>query len=144
MQQGIWTWVNAISINRNYTGKATLYQHSTPQPLCQSQSTLHGNWTRSWDSLCASQRIRSTRLLEGCHIGLKCSVRCKKEGSFFRLASILGVNPLGTFVIGAHQNRSLPKVTCWLCSSAWILFILPSTENKRQLLQTSLCIVVFI
>lgn len=46
-------------------------------------------------------------------------------------AGILGVNPVATFVIGAHQNRSLPKLTCCLCSSAWILFILSGTEKPK-------------
>lgn len=76
-------------------------------------------------------RIQTTHWLEGCYIDLKCSVPCRKGSDVFRLASILGVNPLATSVISAHQNISLPKLTCYLCSSASVLFILPGTEKQR-------------
>lgn len=55
-----------------------------------------------------------------------------------------GVNPSAVFVNYAHQNRSLPKLTCYLSHSAWISFTLADTEKQRQLLETSLCVVLFI
>lgn len=70
---------------------------------------------------------------------IPCTVQ--ERGQLSQTCKYFRVNPVATFVISTHQNRSLPKLTCCLCSSAWILFILPGTENQRQLLQTSLCIV---
>lgn len=116
-------------------GYGTLYQHTPPQPPQQLRSTLHTYWTESRDFLHAAQRIQSTSCLEGYCIGLKCSVQCRKESGCCRLKSTLGDH--------AYQNRSLPKFTCYLSHSTWILFTLPDTEKQRQLLQKSLCIVVF-
>lgn len=126
-------------------GYGTLYQLTTPQPCnnCR-QSVLHAYWTQSRDFLHASQRMQSTSWLERYYIGLKCSIQYRKEDGCCRFKSTLGVNRPPVFVNHTQQNRSLPKLTCYLSHSAWILFTLPDTEKQRQLLQTILCIVVFI
>lgn len=73
---------------------------------------------------------------------LLCTVQ--ERGWLVQTRKYCRVNPLATFVISAHQNRGLPKLTCYLCYSARILFILPLTEKQGQLLWTSLCIVLFV
>jgi len=98
----------------------------------QSQSALHASWTPSRNLPCASQRMRSTRWLEGCRVGLKCSVQHGEKGGCCRLACDFGVNPLAMFVITAYQNRSLPKLTCSLCSSAWV-FVYTSRYRKTKI-----------
>lgn len=144
MWQGRWCMSKGHH-HQESEGCGTLYQLTTPQPPQQLQTKcLHTYWTQSRDFLHASQRKQSTSWLEGYCIGLKCSVQCRKESGCCRLPSTLGVNPPAIFVNHAQQNRSLPKLTCYLSHSAWILFTLADTEKQRQLLQTILCIVVFI
>lgn len=144
MWQGRCTRVKAI-MDRNQRGMvpSTSSPHHSPHNNCR-QSSLHAFWTQSQDFLHASQRMQSTSWMERYCVGLKCSVQCRRETGGCRLKSTLRVNPPAIFVNHAHQNRSLPKLTCYLSHSAPVLFTLPDTENQRQLLQTSLCIVVFI
>lgn len=122
---------------------STSTPHHSPYNNCR-QSTLHAYWTQSQDFLHASQRTQSTSWLERYCIGFKCSGQCRKESGCCRLTGTSGVNPPAIFVNCARRNRSLPKLTCYLSHSAWILFALADTEKQRQLLETSLCVVVFI